>query len=236
MNGVVLAAGKGKRLRPLTESTPKSLVEVGGKPILTHCFERLRDLNATEIVVVVGYRGRDIRDHYGDAFDGIPITYAVQEEQKGMAHALLQAEHLVDDDFMLMDGDNVIRDDLERSIEIHRRGDVDATLLLQQVDRDAAKEKMICRLDDENKIVDLKNKPDDPPENSFVATGFHTFPTDIFPACKLVPLSERGEYELSDVIELLLDTGRTIMGVECRGWLSNINTPEELEDARTRLS
>ncbi len=83
MKAVVLAAGEGTRLRPLTEEKPKGMVEVDGKPILTHCFEQLAELGADEFVVVVGYRKQGIIEHYDDEYEGVPITYSHQREQKG---------------------------------------------------------------------------------------------------------------------------------------------------------
>src|SRR6056297_900646 len=98
MQAVVLAAGKGTRLRPLTDDKPKGMVEIAGKPILTHCFEQLKALDAEEFVVVVGYRKEVIIDHYDDEFRGVPITYTHQRDQRGLAHALLTAEEHVEDD------------------------------------------------------------------------------------------------------------------------------------------
>jgi len=107
MQAVVLAAGEGTRLRPLTEDKPKGMVEVAGKPILTHCFEQLIELGAEELLVVVGYKKQAIINHYEDEFEGVPITYTHQREQLGLAHALLTVEDDVDDEFMLMLGDNI---------------------------------------------------------------------------------------------------------------------------------
>ena len=95
MKAVVLAAGEGTRLRPLTEDKPKGMVEVSGKPILTHCFEQLAELGADELILVVGYLKQNIIENYGDEFEGIPITYAHQREQNGLAHTLLGSTRLV---------------------------------------------------------------------------------------------------------------------------------------------
>jgi glucose-1-phosphate thymidylyltransferase len=81
MQAVVLAAGEGTRLRPLTEDKPKGMVEVADKPILTHCFEQLVELGADELYAVVGYKKEAIIEYYGDEFEGIPITYAHQRER-----------------------------------------------------------------------------------------------------------------------------------------------------------
>jgi dTDP-glucose pyrophosphorylase len=126
MKAVVLAAGEGTRLRPLTEDKPKGMVEVDGKPILTHCFEQLATLGADELIVVVGYRKQDIIEHYGDEFQNIPITYTHQREQKGLAHGLLTAEDHIDDDFMLMLGDNIFQANLEDVVRRQREDRADA--------------------------------------------------------------------------------------------------------------
>lgn len=234
MQAVVFAAGKGTRLRPLTADKPKALVEVAGKPMLTDCFERLCELDASELIVVVGYRGQDVIDRYGDEYGGIPITYAWQDEQKGMAHALLQAEEFIDGPFMGMDGDGIVRGDLRRCVEAQHREDVDSTLLLDRVSPGAAAAKAVCELNERDELVRIVNKPDEPTE-SLVAASFHTFTPAIFDACRRVERSSRGEYELSDAIGLLVEDGKTVLGVEHDGWLVNVNTPEERRVAERRL-
>ncbi len=104
MQAVVLAAGKGTRLRPLTEDKPKVLVEVDGKPLIEDVFDNLLEIGVTELVVVVGYQKEQIIERYGDEYEDVPITYTHQREQLGLAHAILQAEPHVDDDFVLMLG------------------------------------------------------------------------------------------------------------------------------------
>lgn len=107
MQAVALATGKGTRLRPLTDNKPKVLVEVAGKPTLTHCLDQLLSLGAEELIVVVGYKKEQLIDYYGDEYEGVPITYTHQREQNGLAYGLLTTKELVDDDFMLILGDNI---------------------------------------------------------------------------------------------------------------------------------
>jgi len=96
------------------------MVEVDGEPILTHCFDQLVELVADELIVVVGYLKEKIMDHYGDAYEGVPITYAHQREQNGLAHALLTVEDHIDDDFMLILGDNIFQANLEDVVRRQR--------------------------------------------------------------------------------------------------------------------
>ena len=234
MKAVVLAAGKGTRLRPLTEDKPKGMVEVAGKPILTRCFEQLTDLGADEFVVVVGYLKEEIISHYGDEFDGIPITYAHQREQKGLAHALLTVEEHIDDDFMLMLGDNVFEANLDDVVRRQREDRADAAFLVEEVPYDEASRYGVCVTNEFGEITDVIEKPEDPPSN-LVMTGFYTFSPAIFPACQLVQPSNRGEYEISEAVDLLIQSGRTIDALRLDGWRLDIGYPEDRDEAERRL-
>ncbi|MGB9961579.1 UTP--glucose-1-phosphate uridylyltransferase AglF [Halobacterium sp. MBLA0001] len=235
MKAVVLAAGEGTRLRPLTEDKPKGMVEVNGKPILTHCFEQLVGLGADGLVVVVGYRKQDIIEHYGDEFEGIPITYAHQREQKGLAHALLKVEEYIDDDFMLMLGDNIFQANLEDVVRRQQEDRADAAFLVEEVDWEEASRYGVCDTNQYGEVTDVVEKPDDPPSN-LVMTGFYTFSPAIFHACHLVQPSNRGEYEISEAIDLLIQSGRTIDAIGLDGWRVDIGYPEDREEAEARLA
>ncbi|QZA89803.1 sugar nucleotidyltransferase [Salinarchaeum sp. IM2453] len=234
MQAVVLAAGKGTRLRPLTEDKPKGMVEVAGKPILTHCFEQLVELGATELLVVVGYRKEDIIEHYGDEFQGVPITYAHQREQSGLAHALLTVEEHVDDDFMLMLGDNIFQANLSDVVRRQKEDRADAAFLVEEVPWDDASRYGVCDTNKYGEIVEVIEKPDEPPTN-LVMTGFYTFTPAIFHACHLVQPSDRGEYEISEAIDLLIQSGRTIDAVEMDGWRIDVGYPEDRDEAERRI-
>ena len=235
MKAVVLAAGKGTRLRPLTDEKPKGMVEVDGKPILTHCFEQLAELGADELVVVVGYLKQNIIDHYGDEFNGIPITYAPQREQAGLAHALLTVEDQIDDDFMLILGDNIFQANLEDVVKRQQEDRADAAFLVEEVPMEDASRYGVCDTNKYGEITDVVEKPDDPPSN-LVMTGFYTFSPAIFHACHLVQPSNRGEYEISEAIDLLIQSGRTIDAIPIDGWRMDIGYPEDRDEAEERLT
>jgi glucose-1-phosphate thymidylyltransferase len=234
MQAVVLAAGEGTRLRPLTEDTPKGMIGVNDKPILTHCLEQLVNLGAEEFLMVVGYRKEAIISHYGDEFQGVPITYEHQREQLGLAHALLAAEEHVDDDFMLMLGDNIFQANLEDVVTRQQEDRADAAFLVEEVPWDDADRYGVCVTNDYGEITDVVEKPDDPPSN-LVMTGFYTFTPAIFHACKLVQPSNRGEYEISEAIDLLIHSGRTIDAIPIDGWRLDIGYPEDRDLAEERL-
>jgi len=234
MKAVVLAAGKGTRLRPLTDDKPKGMVEVDDKPLLTHCFEQLADLGADEFVVVVGYLKETIIEHYGDEFNGIPITYTHQREQNGLAHALLMVEEHIDDDFMLMLGDNIFDANLQDVVRRQREDRADAAFLVEEVPWEDAGRYGVCETNAYGEITDVVEKPDEPNSN-LVMTGFYTFSPAIFHACKLVQPSNRGEYEISEAIDLLIRSGRTIDAIRIDGWRIDVGYPEDRDEAETRL-
>lgn len=234
MKAVILAAGEGTRLQPYTNDKPKGLVEVNGKPILTDCFEELAALDPEAFVVVVGYRNQDIIEHYGDSFESIPITYAHQRDQLGLAHAVLAAENHIDDDFILMLGDNVIRGNLGDVVARQRRSRADAALLVEEVPPESASRYGVCITDGAGEIEQVVEKPDEPPSN-LVLTGFYTFSPAIFPACSLVQPSARGEYELTDAINLLIENDRTVEAIGLDGWRVDVGYPEDRERASRRL-
>jgi len=235
MKAVVLAAGKGTRLRPLTEGKPKALVEVNGKPLVEHVFDDLINLNAEEFVVVVGYLKEKIMERYGDEYRGVPITYAHQREQKGLAHALLTAEPYVDDDFMLMLGDNIFRGNLGDVANRQQEDRADAAFLVEEVPMEEASRYGVCNTNKYGEITEVLEKPDDPPSN-LVMTGFYTFTPAIFHACHLVQPSDRGEYELPDAIDLLIQSGRTIDAIRLNGWRIDVGYPEDRDQAEERLT
>ena len=234
MKAVVPAAGEGTRLRPLTEDTPKALVEVDGRPILSHCFDRLQALDVDEFVVVVGYLKEQIIDYYGDGYQGTPITYTHQREATGIAHALLTAEEHVDDDFLLMLGDNVFDANLSDVVTRQQEQRTDAAFLVEEVPSDEASRYGVCDTNDYGEIENVVEKPDDPPSN-LVMTGFYSFSPAIFHACHLVQPSGRDEYELSDAIDLLIQSGRTIDAIPLDGWRVDVGYPKDRDRAEKLL-
>ena len=227
MQAVVLAAGEGTRLRPLTEDKPKGMVEVAGKPILTHCFEQLVELGAEELLVVVGYKKQAIINHFEDEFEGVPITYAHQREQKGLAHALLTVEEHIDDDFMLMLGDNIFQANLEDVVNRQRESRADAAFLVEEVPWEEASRYGVCDTNKYGEITEVVEKPDDPPSNR-VNVGAYVFPAEAREWLD-VPKSERGEHELTDVLERVIET-HDVRPVAIDRWLG-VGRPWELLEA-----
>ena len=234
MQAVVLAAGKGTRLQPLTDDNPKALVEVDGTPLIEDVFDNLVALDVEEIIVVVGHMKEQIIERYDDVYRGVPLTYTHQREQQGLAHALLTAEAHVEDDFILMLGDNVFRANLGDVVNRQRESRADAAFLVEEVSYEEASRYGVCDTNEYGGIVEFVEKPDDPPSN-LVMTGFYTFTPKIFHACHLVQPSDRGEYELSDAVDLLIQSGRTIDAIPMNGWRVDVGYPDDRDRAEQRL-
>lgn len=234
MDGVVPAAGEGTRMRPLTADRPKGLVEVCGKPLLSHVFETLCEMGVTKLVVIVGYRGDQIRSHYGDEFEGIPISYVTQSSRLGLGHAVLQARSEVDGEFVLLNGDNVVRANTEQLLRRHRESDAAVSTLVETVSRERAREGGVFERDGDT-ITGLVEKPDTPP-STLVPRGIYVFSELIFPACELLTPSQTGEYELSAAVDLLLTAGHDLEAVPLSGWVHNVNSQQDLEAVEQKLS
>ncbi len=169
-----------------------------------------------------------------DEFRIGPITYTHQREQNGLAHALLTAEDHVDDEFMLMLGDNLFRANLADIVDRQREDRADAAFLVKEAPWDEASRYGVCVTNDYGEIVEVIENPDDPPSN-LVMAGFYTFTPAIFHACKLVQPSNRGEYEISEAIDLLIRSGRTIDAIGLEGWRMDIGYPEDRDEAERRI-
>jgi len=233
MQGVVPAAGEGTRMRPLTAEQPKGLVEVAGKPLLTHVFEQLTALSVSELIVIVGYRGDQIREYYGDSFEGTPITYITQESREGLAHALRTAAGEIESDFLLLNGDNVIRANTEELVVRHREAGADVTALIERIPKSEAGKGAVFEVTD-GAITGIVEKPDEPPSR-LVPRGCYAFSPRILHACQLVTPGETGEYELTNAIGLLLAAGRRLATVDIDGWCYNVNTPADKGTVAKRL-
>jgi glucose-1-phosphate thymidylyltransferase len=234
MDGVILAAGEGTRMRPLTADRPKALVEVAGRPLLEHAFDALLSVDIDRFVVVVGYRGETIVDRYGGGYRGRPVECVEQTERLGTAHALAQATPTAEAPFVALNGDNVCRANLDAVVERHRETEAAATLLVESVSREQARGTGVVETDAEGRPIGFVEKPENPP-STLVTRGFYAFGPDIGPALEYIGPSERGEFEIVDAVDALLARGRHVELVELEGWCHNVNDPTDVERVEERL-
>jgi glucose-1-phosphate thymidylyltransferase len=230
--GLVPAAGRGTRLRPLTDDRPKALVEVGDRPLVEHVLEALEP-HVDSYVVVIGYRGEELRDAIGGTYAGKPVSYVEQPDARGLADAVHRAESLVGGPFLQLNGDNVLRGNVGEVESIHRETDADATLLVEEVTPERARRGGVLAFE-AGEVVDIVEKPEDPPSR-VATTGCFAFSPGIFEACRAIDRSERGEFELPDAIRWLLERGGTVETVRLDGWRVNVNAPADIERAEAQL-
>lgn len=257
MHALVFAAGRGTRLRPYTDETPKPLLEVAGEPMLERTLRSVVAAGVERVTIVVGYRGADVVDAIGSTFAGVPVEYAVQDDRLGLAHAVRTAfeggygvtepSGLSDTDndgvpgaVLTVNGDNVFAPDcdLSRLVERHHDPGVDGTLLLDRVSRNEAETTARCVLDDDGAVRSLAASSGETAthEPGYVAAGVQTHDAhDLLEACLGVGPADTGEYELADALESLVDDGSRYVGLDLDGWHLNVNTPADLERARDRL-
>ncbi len=217
LKGLILSGGAGTRLRPITHTSAKQLVPVANKPVLFYGIEALVDAGVTEIgIIIAPETGDEIREAAGDgsAF-GAEITYIVQDEPAGLAHAVLTAkDFLAGSPFVMYLGDNLLRDGLRGLVDSFRADEPDALILLTEVDE--PEHYGVAELDGE-RVVRLVEKPKDPPSN-LALVGVYLFSPLIFAAAEALDPSWRGEYEITEAIQGLIDEGRDVRSEIVTGW------------------
>lgn len=227
MKAVILAAGEGNRMRPLTYTRPKVMLPLANKPILEHLLIELKKSGVTEFTIVVGYHGETIRQHFGDgARWGVSIDYVTQRKQLGTAHAVKMVEGFVKGKFLLANGDVLLKsDDIKKIMAKHN-----VTLSLIEV-KDT-KDLGVVEVTG-NKIKAIHEKVARPPSN-LVNAGVYLLTPEIFPAIARTEKSPRGEYELTDSLQILLGEDKTVSWVKIDQWL-NLSYPWDLLAANESL-
>ncbi|WP_426963900.1 bifunctional sugar-1-phosphate nucleotidylyltransferase/acetyltransferase [Haloparvum alkalitolerans] len=218
MQTVVLAAGQGTRMRPLTDALPKPMLPVAGKPLVAHTVETAVAAGASEIVLVVGYEAAAVRDYFGSHDPGVPVTFAEQTEQRGTADAVrAAAPHLSDAPFAVLNGDALYDEASLAAL-------YDAGPAVGSFRVDDPSSYGVLELDGEGAVEGVVEKPDDPPSDLINAGAY------VFPAVARdwldVPESERGEAELTDVLQRCCEAA-TVEAVPFERWL-DVGRPWEL--------
>ena len=217
MQAVILAAGEGTRMRPLTHSTPKPMLPVADRPLVAHTADDAAAAGAEELVFVVGYEGEAVREFFGEEYAGVPVSYATQEEQLGTAHAVLQAREHLDGEFVVLNGDDLY--DRTAIVDLFEGGPAVAAYRAEEPSNYG-----VLTLDDRGNVVDIVEKPERP-DSDLVNAGAYHFPAEARDWLE-VPRSERGEHEITDVLATVVDR-HDVSAVEVDRWLG-VGRPWEL--------
>ncbi|MGA3060925.1 MAG: bifunctional sugar-1-phosphate nucleotidylyltransferase/acetyltransferase [Candidatus Bathyarchaeia archaeon] len=233
MKAVLLAAGEGVRLLPITAMRPKHLIKVGGKPILQFSLEAVKNAGITEAIIVTHYMSDAIRQYFGDGKDlGLHISYVEQKEILGTGNAAAAAESYVDEDFVLVYGDLLFGLDAVKDVlHLFRRGKTAAVMGVVQVDKPESYG--IIELDKKKKVKCIVEKPAAGIAPSNLANaGVYVFSREVFDKIKLTKASVRGELELTDAITLLAEESKTVLAAEIskNDWF-DVGRPWDLLDA-----
>ena len=229
MKAVVVAAGEGTRMRPLTESRPKPMLPVAGTPML----ERVLDACGPYVegyVLVVGYEADVIREHVGVEHDGKPVEYVEQTEQLGTANAIGRAATVVDEPFVALNGDVVVESSLVASLAAAASEGENAIATMHV---DDPRQYGVVDVAD-GYVTDVVEKPEKPP-STLANLGLYAFDPGVFEFVEATERSERGEFEITETIERMLAAGHDFQVVEHDGHWLDVGRPWELLDAQECL-
>jgi len=229
LKGLILSGGTGSRLRPITHTSAKQLVPVANKPVLFYGIESLRDAGITDIGIVVGDTAAEIEAAVGNGSRwGVKITYIPQEAPLGLAHAVLTAEDFLDDsNFVMYLGDNLLRDGIKDLVDSFVKNAPDALILLQEVPNPEAYG--VAEVED-GQVVRLVEKPEKPKSN-LALVGIYMFTPAIHKCTKAIKPSPRGELEITDAIQCLIDEGKRVEPHVVQGWWKDTGKLEDMLEA-----
>ena len=227
MKGIILHGGHGTRLRPLTHTGPKQLLKIANKPMSQYVLEDLRDAGIKDIAIIIGdVYPEKVKEFYGNGEKfGVNLTYVYQDNPKGIAHAIsLCYDFIGTDKFVVYLGDNILRTGLLSYVKKFQSSSNDAQILLAEVENPS--QFGVAKIQ-ENKILKIIEKPKDPPSNLAVI-GVYFLTPKIFEIIKQLKPSWRGELEITEALQLLMDNDLQIDYDYVTGWWKDTGTPKDI--------
>ena len=230
MKGLILSGGKGSRLYPLTYSNAKQLIPVANKPVLVRVIETIRDAGIIDIGIVVGDTAAQIKEAIGRGGQwGVNITYIPQDAPLGLAHAVKIAKEFIGDDrFVMFLGDNVIEGGISPLISQFADSEWNSQIVLTRIDH--PEQYGVAELGDDGRIIRLIEKPKNPPSD-LALVGIYMFDHHIFEAVDGIKPSWRGELEITDAIQWLVDHKFSVHPYIHRGWWIDTGRPDDMLEA-----
>jgi glucose-1-phosphate thymidylyltransferase len=232
MKGLILSGGKGTRLYPLTYTSAKQLIPVANKPVLFRVIEAIRDAGISDIGIVIGDTAEEIKRAVGpgDQFK-VNITYIPQDAPLGLAHAVkISEDFLGSDRFVMFLGDNVIQGGISPLIAQFANSDYNSQIVLTAVDQ--PQQYGVAQLGEHGQIIQLIEKPKEPPSN-LALVGIYMFDAHIFEAVKAIKPSWRGELEITDAIQWLVDQKYNVHPYIHTGWWIDTGKPRDMLEANS---
>ncbi len=230
MKGLVLSGGAGTRLRPITHTSAKQLVPVANKPVLFYGLEAMRAAGIDDVGIVVGETRAEIEAAVGDGSRfGLRVTYLPQEAPLGLAHAVLIAEaFLGESPFVMYLGDNLLKEGIAPFVRAFERSEPDALILLQKVSD--PRSYGIAELDGDGRVAQLVEKPNEP-RSDLALVGVYLFTPAVFESVKAITPSARGELEITDAIQHMIDRGLRVEPHTVTGWWKDTGKLEDMLEA-----
>jgi len=230
MKGLILSGGKGTRLRPLTHTSAKQLVPVANKPVLFYGIEAMVEAGIRDIGIVVGDTHAEIEAAVGDGSPfGARVTYIPQDAPRGLAHAVLISEpFLKGSRFVMYLGDNLLQRGITSLVEEYLSLGVDCEILLTKVPNPSSFG--VAELDGSGRVVRLVEKPLEP-RSDLALVGVYLFDDSIFEAARAIRPSARGELEITDAIQWLVDHGKSVHAHLVSGWWKDTGKAEDMLEA-----